>query len=155
MLLAFTFLPLYAPILLGIGAVIAFGYLAILSLHPAALGLSMVPEVSLGEEAIGIISFLLRVLLRAVPVLFGLGVIIGGLGLAWVCGLGLGASRAEGPSDYILLMAAGVRRLLYASAALPLVAYLAFLLGNLILGLWHAVLSLPAKVDGLAAKNKE
>ena len=42
-----------------------------------------------------------------------------------------------------------------ASAALPLAAYLLFLLGNLVLNLWHSLLSLPAKLDELADNEDE
>jgi hypothetical protein len=155
----------YVSLLLGLGALIAFGYLAIVALHPAALGVLIAPEVGPGEEAIGIFSFLLRLLLRGVPVAFGVGVIVGALTIAYVCGLGLGLSGAEkaaseGPQAAktlrdILETATLARGSLLRCAALPLAAYLAFLLGNLILSLWGAVLSLPAKIDGLATKNKE
>jgi hypothetical protein len=52
------------------------------------------------------------------------------------------------------LAAAGVARqvLLYA-AILPFAAYLVFLFANLVLNLWHAVLSLPGKLDLLAESS--
>ena len=40
-------------------------------------------------------------------------------------------------------------------AALPLVAYLLFLLVNLVLNLWHSLLSLPGKLDLLAEQHDQ
>ena len=41
------------------------------------------------------------------------------------------------------------------SALLPLVAYLFFLFANLVMNLWHSVLSLPGKLDILAENGDE
>jgi hypothetical protein len=163
---AMAVFPHFPSLVLGLGALATFGYLAAVALHPAAIGVSIVPEVAAGEEAIGILSFLLRALLRAVPVAFGVGVVFGALMIAYVCGLGLwfsggpkaagaGAQAAESVLSGILRTASLARGVLLYTAVLPLAAYMVFLLGSLVLGLWHAVLNLPTKIDRLAAKNRE
>jgi len=62
-------------------AVIAFillQYLAVVTLNPESLHLTLTPDATAGEEAIGVLSFLVKLGVRAVPVVFGVGVLWGG-----------------------------------------------------------------------------
>ena len=115
-------------------------YLAAVALNPAALGISIAPASRASEEAIGVLTFLLKALLRAVPVAFGAGVVCGALLLAYACGQvfsgdkGIESGRRTPPGWPTTAS--------WWFAGLPLVAYLAFLLCCLVLDLWRSVLSL-------------
>ena len=94
--------------------------------------------------------FLMKSLLRLTPVAFGVSVIYGTVLMVGICF----AAIAGSPLDQLASVALTARNTLLASAALPLAAYLVFLLGNLVVSLWRSVLSLPVKLDQLAG-NRE
>lgn len=64
-------------VLPAIGAFILCQYVAVLALNPESLNLTITSETSAGEEALGVLSFLVKLTLRLVPVAFGVGVIWG------------------------------------------------------------------------------
>jgi len=66
-------------VLPAIAAFILCQYVAILSLNPQSLNLTIVSEATAGEEAIGVLTFLVKLSLRLVPVAFGVGVVWGTL----------------------------------------------------------------------------
>jgi len=142
----------YEMILFGVAAFFVCAYLTVVALNPATLNIVIAPEALAGEEAIGVLMFLLKALLRLAPVAFGAGVVYGTLLMGFGCYL------AFAGGDELLLSLATVsaaRYVLIVSAALPLGAYLLFLFGNLVLNLWHSLLSLPAKFDELADNENE
>jgi hypothetical protein len=146
----------YPLILLGMAAFLVCAYLTVVALNPATLNISIAAESLPGEEAIGAVMFLLKALLRLAPVAFGAGVVAGTAVMGFACCLAFAGDPRAG--DMMLLNAQltadrGLHALL-SSAALPLAAYLVFLLGNLVLNLWRSVLSLPVKLDKLAAKGE-
>ena len=134
----------YFMILFGITAFLVCAYLALVAFNPAALNISIVPELHAGEEAIGVLTFLAKAFLRLVPVAFGAGVVYGTLMMGYACWLAL----FNGEGFFLAQGTAAVARFsLISSAALPLAAYLLFLFYCLLLDLCRAVLALPAKLD--------
>jgi len=74
------------PILLVLPAIATFilcQYVAVLALNPESLNLTIVSQTTAGEEAIGVLSFLVKLGLRIVPVAFGVGVVWGTLVLLY------------------------------------------------------------------------
>ncbi|NQT15619.1 MAG: DUF4339 domain-containing protein [Planctomycetes bacterium] len=74
------------PILLVLPAIATFilcQYVAVLALNPESLNLTIVSQTTAGEEAIGVLSFLVKLGLRIVPVAFGVGVVWGALVLLY------------------------------------------------------------------------
>ncbi|MFH1922177.1 MAG: DUF4339 domain-containing protein [Planctomycetota bacterium] len=72
------------PLLLVLPAVATFilcQYVAVLALNPESLNLTITAEATAGEEAIGVLSFLVKAGLRIVPVAFGVGIAWGTLTL--------------------------------------------------------------------------
>ncbi len=134
---------LYLLILGGIASLIIHGYLACVALNPAALGLSMASdETHPSEEALGVLLFLLKALLRTVPVAFGVGVLCGTIVMGVAC-----CQTFVGAEGLLAAQttASAARSILISSAVLPFVAYLLFLLGSLAIELCRAVLHLPGK----------
>ncbi len=147
-------------------AVIAFillEYLAVVALNPESLRLTVTAEATAGEEAIGILSFMVKLGVRAVPVVFGVGVLWGGCLLLYAIlllavpsigesamltfgpgGLGQGDLKALSQSP-AQLAAATAAMLLMLAAACPLLAYLGFLVCHVGIELLRALLAIPEK----------
>jgi hypothetical protein len=150
----------YLSIVFGIASFFVYAYLAVVALNWSMLNISTAPEVAPGEELIGVLMFVFKAILRLAPVAFGAGVLCGTIAMGVACYLaftGEVAARAIGGAlpGGALSAANGAMNVLISSAAAPLAAYLLFLLVNLVLNLWRAVLSLPGKLDVLAAKHDE
>lgn len=171
-----------SPILIGLVVFIVCEYVAFISLNPQTLSISVVPDARAGEEAVGVLSFLLKVLLRLVPVAFGAGVVYGTLWLLYACFLAF--VPPEGPDQLKTFMGPEKLRGLEAAmdpasvektlgvwpaqvtasqatqwiicfAALPFVTYFFFLLYYLLVDLIRAVLSIPGKLDALVEEAEE
>jgi hypothetical protein len=156
-------------------AVIAFillQYLAVVALNPESLHLTMTAGATAGEEAIGVLSFLVKLGVRAVPVVFGVGVLWAGSLLLYailllavpsigenaaidfgpdVLGQGMLRAMALPPAQ---VAAAAATMLLGVSAAFPLLAYLGFLVCHLGIELLRALLAIPDRLEHLTDGKK-
>ncbi|MEN8153179.1 MAG: hypothetical protein ABFR75_04090 [Acidobacteriota bacterium] len=137
------------PFIIGLGAFIFFELIAILSLNPKSITVNVVSETSAGQEAIGIMTFFMKTVMKLVPILFGLGVIIGtfmmlihSFGL-FKEGLGMSIAWANVNSDMSMVALA---------ALLPFLAYIAFVFVFLIIDIYRAILAIPQKLDNLGKK---
>jgi hypothetical protein len=142
-------------------------YGAMLCLHPTLLNVVIAPDVSFGEEAVGVMSGLLKVFLCSVPVLFGMGVIVGTVGYAISAAIALaGTSDARewieqmnrfGRSGLMprpvvfLLFAGGFEGAVVTSALLPVFAYVTSVMGYLALDCARSIMIVPRKLDALVA----
>jgi hypothetical protein len=156
-------------------AVIAFillEYTAVVALNPESLRLTLTAEATAGEEAIGILSFLVKLGVRSVPVVFGVGVVWGGCLLLYAVMLLAMPSIGEGAKLNIgsgwlgqevlkelalspaQLAAANAAVLLLLAAACPVLAYLGFLACHMGIELLRALLAIPEKLD-LVAEGKK
>jgi hypothetical protein len=133
----------YPGILTGLRWFVACEFAGFLALNPGAMAVSIVPGTPTGEEALGVFSFLLRLGLRTVPVVFGIGV-VSTLTVLLYDAYSLLADKpvvAEGlTSPTVAIQAIGF-------AALPLAAYLFYLFYHLVLDVLRALLALPGKLD--------
>jgi hypothetical protein len=137
-------LSMYPLIVLGIAGFLVCVYLALAALNPSTLCISIVLEpVEASEEAIRVLLFLQKVLMRSVPVVLGAGVMAGTLMMGYAC---YEAFSGAGHLMSAQLTAAAARSTLLVSAALPPAAYLLSLSCSLSLDLCGAVLSLPDKL---------
>ncbi|MEI6809282.1 MAG: hypothetical protein WCN95_11230 [bacterium] len=134
----------WATFMEGVGVFLLCEALSFIALHPALASTSIVGQTSTGEEAIGIVSFFAKVLMRIVPIIFGAVAFWTLLELAYVtfqqfrdkAGLGDGMTLA---SDLIKV------------SLLPLVAYVGFALFCLNIELMRAILS----IKGISKKCGE
>jgi hypothetical protein len=140
----------YPLVLLGLVSFIVCEHLAFVSLNPETLSISVAADTPAGEEAIGMLAFLLKALLRLAPVAFGAGVVGGTLWLFYACYQVFGGANLAVAEE----TAAAATWCIIGSAALPFVAYVLFLLFYLLVDVVRAVLSLPAKLDALADKHQ-
>jgi hypothetical protein len=141
----------YAGVLIGLTCFVTCEFAGFLALNPGMMAVSIVPGAPASDEALGVFGFLLRLGLRIVPVVFGIGV-VSTLALLLYDGYGLLADKpalAEGlPHGAVVLQAMGF-------AALPLAAYLVYLVCHLILDVLRAVLALPGKLDEVHQSEDE
>jgi hypothetical protein len=141
----------YAGILTGLTWFVTCEFAGFLALNPSTMAVSIVPGVPASEEALGVFAFLLRLALRTVPVVFGVGVVTTLILMLYDC-YSLLADKpvlAEGiPPGTASFQAIGF-------AALPLAAYLFYLFYHLILDVLRAVLVLPGKLERLDKSEDE
>jgi hypothetical protein len=136
-------MAVYPLILLGIVGFIVCIYLAFVAINPSTLNVAIVSEeIDTSGEALNVLAFLLKVLVRAVPVALGAGVMAGALIMAYAC---YEALSLPGQLSASQLTASAARGTLLASAALPLAAYLLSLLCWLLLDLCRSILVSPRK----------
>lgn len=149
----------YVAILFGLAVFVVCAYLAIIAMNPAALNITIGPAAHAGDEALGVLAFLLKSLLRMVPAAFGAGVVYGVVMMGYACYQAMFPGAAAGMRAAGLLAAeitAGIARTsLIWSAALPFAAFLLFLLYYLSIDLCRAILILPGKIDRAAGKDEE
>jgi len=151
---------------------ILFQYIAVAALNPESLHLAVSSDATAGEEAIGILSFLVKLGLRTVPVVFGIGVLWGVLLLGFAAYLVAAPSVGENvtmnfgpdvlsewlsqglmlPPAQVVAIVAGT--VIAVSAAFPLIAYLGFLFCQLGIEFLRAVLAIPGSADHLAESKK-
>lgn len=130
-------------------------YFAGIALHPETVNVSK-GEAGGGEEAIGLITFFLRAMIKILPVYFFLltavGVLIAVLGPFDLVGPMLPLTRiVPVPFAEYFGVAGGFAGvgLVITACLLPLFGYAGYILCSLPLDLWRALLSLPGKVDAL------
>ncbi|NUQ63023.1 MAG: DUF4339 domain-containing protein [Pirellulales bacterium] len=115
-------------------------YMASIAINPETLYVTITTTAGAGEEALGIVSFFLKIILRAVPVAFGIGAVWGTSALIYA------ASQVATASDKSMfgavLDAWQAGTILFASAILPLVAYGVFLMAYLSIDILRGIISL-------------
>lgn len=138
-----------------IGFVVSLGTTAILlyaagaALNADCLNLQVSDEASAGQEAIGVFSFGMKMLLRLVPFVFGVITTVGALTsvgfLVWLI-------VAEYPS-MVFMQGMNVLGMVFAAALFPFVAYLVFLIYYLSLDVLRSILVVPGKLDKLIGQG--
>lgn len=134
----------------GLGAFVLCEYLATIAMSPGLANVTIRPRNSPGEEALGICSFLLKAMLRLVPIAFGAGVVIGGLALSFEY---FGFLAGDSTPSNALAEAFESADLILTSAMLPLTGYVAFLVLHLAVNVVRSILSIPTKLDALRAAS--
>jgi hypothetical protein len=133
----------------GVGIFVLCELVVCLCLNPEMINMTISSSSNPGQEAIGVLTFAMKSLLRLVPIAFGVGTICGAVGMMWMV---VQALRGEMLSSLAEVPAAS---LVLASAALPLVSYLLYILWYLGIDLMRSLLILPGKVDALKDTNKQ
>ena len=115
-----------------------------ISLNPSMLNIAVGQASSAGEEAIGLISFVYKSWLRAIPAIFGVLTILGSLLLVWVFLKLLVGENLEG----LAFVTSGII-MVFVGGLFPVLGLLIFLWVYLLIDVISAVLSLPSKLDNL------
>ncbi len=141
----------FVAIPLGVAGFIVFVYAGIVALRPTSANVSIAgnDQPAPGDEALAVLTFLVKWLARVVPVAFGVGVLCATLAL------GYAFYQAMAGDEFLpiaLMTAVSASYALFYFAALPLVAYLLLLLYGLALDLCRAILG--EKVPGTVIDMK-
>lgn len=151
----------------ALGVFIVFAYLSLSMLNLEGMNIAIVPETSPAEEALGLLQFFLKMILRITPVLFGTLILLGFFQLLTALILGLGEVRNVAPDDFEQFDKAFNRRLLglafevsgriflILGGLVPVVTYLVFVFGQLVLALLASVLAIPARLEQLERDRSE
>lgn len=131
-------------VVLGVAVFLVCEYVACISLHPQLLNISVSTDATAGDEAIGAVSFFLKVLLRFVPVGFGIGAILGAIGLTIATAMLLLGGEYALRGVALAMMSAWT---VAVSALLPFVGYIICISLFLIIDLLHSILAIPGKLD--------
>lgn len=122
-----------------------FDGLACVSLHPDMVNVTVAEDVKAGEEAIGILSFVVKACVRVVPIAFGAGAVLGSVGLLFgIFSLIGSGERLAGTASL---------RLVATFALLPFLAYIGFAAYHLVIDVLGAILALPRKLDKIAGRS--
>jgi hypothetical protein len=129
---------------LWLGAAAVLLYACGLALNPATVNVNPGGGLSAGEEALGILLFLLKVPVRLVPFLFGVGSVVGVCAAVYLLYL---VFTQEPRSIYE--QAHQIAHGILGVALLPLAVYLGFVLASLLVEIYRAILRIPGKIDSL------
>ncbi|HEX6904700.1 MAG TPA: DUF4339 domain-containing protein [Thermoanaerobaculia bacterium] len=127
---------------LGISAVLL--YACGIALNPQTVNVDAGRDLTAGEEALGIGMFLVKLPVRLVPFLFGVGSVVGVFAAFYLLYLVV----AEEPL-FVIEEAYRTARNVLGVALLPFVIYLGFALSYLAVELLRAILRTPARIEAL------
>jgi hypothetical protein len=135
--------------LMGAASFVLLILFALIAFNPATINKSVGKKTSAGQEAIGIIVFFLKGVMRLVPILFGVGITVG-LILLVIDFTGVFGSESQ-------LAAAWTRAphtvgTIALFGLLPFLSYIAFVIFYLAIDIIRAILALPGKLDELIKK---
>jgi len=130
--------------LVGLGVFVFLEFVALIAFNPETVSMEIVDEASAGEEAIGIVTFFLKKLLRLVPIAFGVGVVV------FTIILFIDMFKLFG-DQFRFAMNFGVKdgTQILMFALLPFASYLAFVVYFLVVDVVRSILVIPGKLDKL------
>lgn len=134
--------------LVGLGIFVFFEFIAFVSFNYKSISIEIVSETTAGQEAIGIVTFFIKGLMKLVPLFFGVGIVIGTV-LLFISSIGL-FSDARISGAWISGNANAM--FIFNTGLLPFVAYIIFVLYYLLVDIIRAILSLPGKIDKISKK---
>jgi len=137
------------PMGLGLGVTLILAYSLGVALNRSTVNIHVVADASAGQEAIGIISFFMKLELRIVPFIFGVVNILAPFALLYLMGVLLLKEYGGGAP----FMKAQAQTYIIGVALLPFAAYLAFLIYYLLIDLIRSILVVPEKLDKLIERN--
>lgn len=132
----------FVPLLTDLYIAILAGFAVWLAFNPAMLNIEVGGDAGAGQEAIGIISFFVKSVVKLIPFIFGAGAVIGAVILLVDCVAAFTAT----PLEAFAYATTAVYILIFAALA-PFIAYLAFLFTYLAIDFIRSVLEIPRKLD--------
>lgn len=130
------------PLMVGVAVCLSGMLVAGISLNTSLLNISVGGKISAGEEAIGLISFVAKSWLRAVPAIFGVVTLLGALQIVWSVFKQLGGHEIQAEA----LITSGLI-MVFVGGLLPVLGLLLFLWNYLFVDVLNAILVLPSKLD--------
>lgn len=127
--------------IVGLGVWAICDAIAYIAINPSLANIKISKDTAAGEEAIGILSFIVKAIVRMVPFAFGVGAIAGSVSLL-VASIGL-MFKENAVVDFAHV------GLIVVCACLPFASYVLFTVYHLIIDVLRAILVIPGKLDKL------
>ncbi len=140
-------LPKFMPFLEGLGILIVFSLISLISFNPKLVSVKSVKKNSAGEEAIGILGFFIKLAVKLVPFIYGVGIIFIVVSMI-VNAVGIFGNKFEMAISWAKVFKAMVSLLIFG--LLPFFAYLSFVFNFLLIDIIKSVLLIPEKLDKLS-----
>jgi hypothetical protein len=130
----------------GYGLILALGsfYAAGVSLNLNSVNINLSEEATTGEEAIGIISLAMKIMLKSIAVIFGLLMCYEAIGLVKTAYGMIQSNRFAISARQMHAIGRGA-----GIALLPFAAYLGYTVYYLLLDVLRAILQIPQKLDDM------
>ncbi len=131
----------WSQFIIGLGFWAICDAIAYIAINPELANIKVSKNTAAGEEAIGILSFVVKAVVRIVPFAFGVGALIGSVAIL-VATIGVifkGEEAIGGNPVHFVLMC----------ALLPFASYILFAVYHLIIDVLRAILVIPGKLDKL------
>jgi len=139
-----------AQLVTGLAGFVICQVLACIAMNPSLVHVEVEEGASTGDEAIGVLSFPMKAIVKTVPLAFGVGAITGAVLLIIAIFKSFGEPAMVmdrmGMSMNVLDPTSEGMRTTVAAGLLPLAAYLAFLGYYLAIELIRAILAIPRKL---------
>jgi hypothetical protein len=123
----------------GLAIFVFLEFVALVAFNPKTIMVKIVKNNSAGQEALGIITFFIKTMMKLIPILFGALIVIGTV-MLFVYGIKL---FGDGAGFAWRVIQIGVAPQIIYAALLPFLSYLGFVLAYLIIDLIRAILSIP------------
>jgi len=137
------------PFLAALAVLVVGGFTALVAIEPTGINVTVDPNCNAGQEAVGVLTFLLKLFLRCAPIAFAAAVAYAIWGEVSLVYRILRATSEQVP--FIAgVQATATASILFAAAAVPLYAYFALLVYYLTLDVISAIVSIPRKLDAIA-----
>jgi len=133
-----------AGFIVGLGFWALCDAIAYIAINPSLANITIDEDTAAGEEAIGILSFVVKAVVRIVPFAFGIGAMLGSVAI-------LAATLSllfKGSEAFHLTAVLPVKFVVFC-ACLPFASYVVFALYHLIIDVLRAILVIPGKIDKL------
>ena len=135
---------------MGLGAFVFLVYVLSVTMRPKTVNVTVAGEASAGQEAIAIMSFFMKLMLRMVPLVFGIVNILAPFVLLF---FSIALVVSDQPFMYVMqggVVVSGI----FGAALFPLTAYLVFLVFYLLIDILQSILEIPVKISELKADKE-
>jgi len=133
------------PLIFAIGLLLTFGslYIAICGFNPSTVNIHLGDEnASVGEEALGLVSFIIKSYMRAVPLVFGLAITLSFLAMLYFT-IDIITEKGYRAASAVWACASCFGVILFMML-LPFITYIGFVFYYLFIDLFRTILSLDA-----------
>lgn len=138
------------PFVGAIALLVVGGFTAMVVIEPSSINVAVDPACGAGQEAVGVLTFLVKVFLRGAPIGFVAAVGYASCGLVSFIAEILRASGREELLFTGTARALSTAAMLFTAAAVPIYAYVLLLFYYLTLDVLSAIVSIPRKLDAIA-----
>lgn len=142
------------PFFAAIALVVVGGFTALVAIEPAGINVAVDSECGAGQEAVGVLTFFVKVFLRCAPIAFAASVAFATWGVVSFVFDVLRASSEQVPL-MVVFRSPLTATMLLAAAAVPVYAYILLLVYYLTLDVLSAIVSIPRKLDAIADGERE